>query len=227
MAEDQWNRLPPTALNIKSNTSTFIARWAASGAAERANAQSFITELCALLSLEPTQPKTPDESDNAYVFEKTIPSTSGNKNFIDCYKRGHFVLESKQGADADTREAALSLSGEQQRAQRKTGHGQRGSKAWDTAMDKARAQAEKYVRSLPRQELTDGGRPPFIMVVDVATASHCTPTGAAPAGIMCLSLIRLLTASRSPTCNWNPSRSACKLWGPTRSASTRVGAAQK
>lgn len=167
MTEDQWNRLPPTALNIKSNTSTFIARWAASGAAERANAQSFITELCALLSLEPPQPKTPDESDNVYVFEKTIPSTSGNKNFIDCYKRGHFVLESKQGADADTREAALSLSGEQQRAQRKTGHGQRGSKAWDTAMDKARAQAEKYVRSLPRQELTDGGRPPFIMVVDV------------------------------------------------------------
>ncbi len=109
-----------------------------------------------------------DENDNAYVSRKNEPTAvTGSKNFIDCYKRGHFVLESKQGADADTREAALSQSAEQQRAQRKTGHGQRGTKTWDTAMEKARAQAEKYARSLPREELSDGGRPPFLMVVDV------------------------------------------------------------
>ncbi|MEO6758254.1 MAG: type IIL restriction-modification enzyme MmeI, partial [Saprospiraceae bacterium] len=151
----------------QSATTTFLTRWSASGAAERANAQSFVTELCALLGLEPPQPKTPDESANAYVFEKTIPGGEGSKNFIDCYKRGHFVLEAKQGADADTSAAPLSLTGEQQRAQRKTGHGQRGTKAWDTAMEKARAQAEKYARSLPREELSEGGRPPFLLVVDV------------------------------------------------------------
>ena len=145
----------------------FLTRWSASGAAERANAQSFVTELCNLLGVEPPRPKTPDEAANAYVFEKTIPGTTGSKNFIDCYKRGHFVLEAKQGADADHSEAQLSQLGQQQRAQRKTGHGQRGTKAWDIAMEKARAQAEKYARSLPREELTAGGRPPFLLVVDV------------------------------------------------------------
>lgn len=154
-------------MEIQPTIATFLSRWAASGAAERANAQSFVSELCTLLGVEPPHPKTPDESANAYVFEKTIPGGTASKNFIDCYKRGHFVLESKQGADADTNAAPLSLAGEQQRAQRKTGHGQRGTKAWDTAMEKARAQAEKYVRSLPREELSDGGRPPFLMVVDV------------------------------------------------------------
>gem|GEM_PF-5193883 len=55
-----------------------IIRWSASGAAERANAQSFITELCALLGVEPPRPKTPDEAANAYVFEKTISGSSGS-----------------------------------------------------------------------------------------------------------------------------------------------------
>lgn len=158
---------PARLLSQPTDVSAFISRWSASGAAERANAQSFVAELCTLLGVEPPRPKTGDEPTNAYVFEKTIPAVTGSKNFIDCYKRGHFVLESKQGADADTREAPLSSSGEQQRAQRKTGHGQRGTKTWDTAMEKARAQAEKYARSLPREELSDGGRPPFLMVVDV------------------------------------------------------------
>jgi hypothetical protein len=145
----------------------FIARWAASGAAERANAQAFVIELCALLGVETPQPKTPDEAANAYVFEKTVPAVSGNKNFIDCYKRSCFVLEAKQGADADAGPAPLSLAGAQRRAQRKAGHGLRGAKAWDTAMEKARAQAEKYARSLPPEELADGGRPPFLIVADV------------------------------------------------------------
>jgi hypothetical protein len=104
---------------------TFIAKWAASGAAERANAQLFVAELCALLGLDPPQPKTPDESANAYVFEKTIPGAGGNRNFIDCYKRGCFVLESKQGADADTGAAPLSEAGEQRRARRCGGAGRR------------------------------------------------------------------------------------------------------
>ncbi|MCY7328684.1 MAG: hypothetical protein LH618_09065 [Saprospiraceae bacterium] len=61
-----------------SAISAFLTRWSASGAAERANAQSFMTELCALLGVEPPRTKTPDEAANAYVFEKTIPGSSGS-----------------------------------------------------------------------------------------------------------------------------------------------------
>lgn len=59
---------------------TFLAKWAASGAAERANAQLFVAELCTLLQVDPPQPKTPDESANTYVFEKTIPGAGNSKN---------------------------------------------------------------------------------------------------------------------------------------------------
>jgi hypothetical protein len=52
----------------------FITKWQASGAAERANAHLFISELCGLLDVKPPEPKTPDEHRNAYVFEKTIPA---------------------------------------------------------------------------------------------------------------------------------------------------------
>jgi hypothetical protein len=72
-------------------TYAFIAKWAASGTAERANVQLFVADRCALIGVEAPQPKTPDEHANAYVFEKTIPGPNGAGNFIDCYKRGCFV----------------------------------------------------------------------------------------------------------------------------------------
>jgi len=150
-----------------TTTAAFIAKWAASGAAERANAQLFVAELCALLGVDAPQPKTPDEQANAYVFEKTIPGAGGNKNFIDCYKRGFFVLEAKQGADAAGDDIPLSEAGEQRLARRKTGHGQRGTAAWDTAMERARKQAENYARRLPPEEIAGQGRPPFLLVADV------------------------------------------------------------
>ena len=97
----------------------FIAKWAASGAAERANAQAFLLDLCQVLEVEPPLPKTPEEAANAYVFEKTVPAIAGSsKNFIDCYKRGHFVLEAKQGADAASGSTPLSAAAEAQRANR-------------------------------------------------------------------------------------------------------------
>ena len=102
----------------------FIQKWTPSGAAERANAQAFLIELCQLLGVEAPQPKLPDEAANAYVFEKTIPAPGGSSNFIDCYKRGCFVLETKQGADRQ-RAAALSAEGQARQSKRKTGHGQR------------------------------------------------------------------------------------------------------
>ena len=143
----------------------FITKWESSGAAERANEQAFIIDLCAILGVEPPDPKRNDEAANAYVFQKTIPGAADSSNFIDCYKRGHFVLESKQGADKEDG-APLSAEGEARRRKLKTGHGIRGTGGWDTAMLKAHAQAQRYARALPKEEIADG-RPPFVLVVDV------------------------------------------------------------
>ncbi len=76
---------------------TFITRWAASGAAERANYQLFLSELCDLLGVERPRPATADPAANAYVFEKPVPLAHGTTGFIDLYRRGCFVLEAKQG----------------------------------------------------------------------------------------------------------------------------------
>jgi hypothetical protein len=35
--------------------------------------------------------------------------------------------------------------------------------AWDTAMERARKQAENYARRRPSEELVNGGRPPFLL----------------------------------------------------------------
>ena len=144
----------------------FIKRWELSAASERANYQLFLTELCAVLEVDPPQPAGADDALNAYVFEKSVrfPNRDGSVSLgrIDLYKRGHFVLEAKQGAnDGDA----------------KSGHGIRGSEGWDQSMVRAKNQAERYVRALPAAE----GRPPFLLVVDVGHAieiySEFTRTG--------------------------------------------------
>ena len=76
----------------------FIARWAASGAAERANFQTFANELCDLLGVEKPLPAGGDAAADAYVFEKPVPLPHGTTGFIDLYRRGCFVLEAKQGS---------------------------------------------------------------------------------------------------------------------------------
>ncbi|MHB8764597.1 MAG: type IIL restriction-modification enzyme MmeI [Deferrisomatales bacterium] len=81
----------------------FITRWRASGAAERANYQLFLSELCDVLQVPRPDPAAPDEEGNAYVFEKTVrfanPDGTESLGRIDLYRRGCFVLEAKQGAD--------------------------------------------------------------------------------------------------------------------------------
>lgn len=120
----------------------FIARWSAAGGSERANYQLFIGELCALLGVEPPQPAQEDAGANAYCFERRVVFRHGDgsssSGFIDCYRRGAFVLEAKK---------------------LKPG----GARSFDDALMRARAQAEGYARALPADE----GRPPFLVVVDV------------------------------------------------------------
>ncbi|PHI19216.1 SAM-dependent methyltransferase [Lewinellaceae bacterium SD302] len=147
--------------------STFLQKWSASGAAESSNAQSFTNDLCDLIGVAKPDPTRPDDSQNTYVFEKSVVGRNGNVKKIDCYKRGHFILENKQGAGPATEEKALSSVGQARQRARKTGHGKRGTRSWDTAMEKARRQAENYARLLAGDEIAGGGRPPFIMVADV------------------------------------------------------------
>jgi hypothetical protein len=154
-----------TATDSTAKLQAFLTKWEASGAAERANAQLFLAELCDVLGVDRPEPKTPDERANAYVFEKVLLTSTGSSNFVDLYKRGCFVLETKQGADKDSG-TTFSAEGEQRRKDRKIGHGIRGTKGWDVAMERAKEQAQRYARALPREEVAEG-RPPFLVVVDV------------------------------------------------------------
>jgi hypothetical protein len=75
----------------------FIARWQESGAAERANYQLFLSELCDVLDVPRPDPTTPDAAGNAYVFEKSVPLPHGSIGRIDLYRRGCFRVGSETG----------------------------------------------------------------------------------------------------------------------------------
>ncbi len=125
----------------------FIDRWTRASGSERANYQLFITDLCALLALPQPEPASEDTRDNAYVFERRVTFAHGDGShtpgYIDCYRRGTFVLEAKK--------VRAGRSGETL------------TRGFDDALMRARNQAEGYARALPAGE----GRPPFVLVVDV------------------------------------------------------------
>ncbi len=141
----------------------FITRWENSGAAERANYALFLSELCQLLDLPLPDPTSPDNSQNAYVFERAItrrnPDGSSTTNYIDLYRRHSFLLETKQGYDAPAPVSALNPSP----SSLKTGHGKRGTAAFDRALERAYHQGRAYITSLPPEE----GRPPFLIICDI------------------------------------------------------------
>jgi hypothetical protein len=118
----------------------FIAKWRGVTASELSTAQSFVSDLCDLLGV-PRPHATPEQD---YMFERPITFAHGDGSTspgrVDCYKRGHFVWESKKLKVAKTV-----------------------TQAFDEALLKARQQAENYARALPASE----GRPPFVVVVDV------------------------------------------------------------
>lgn len=127
--------------NAHDHALDFIARWAGTTASELATAQSFVIDLCALLGVDKPHP-TPEQT---YMFERPVTFAHGDGSTsagrIDCYKRGHFVLEAKKLKAA--------------------GH----TKGFDDGLLRARSQGEAYARALPAAE----GRPPFVLVVDVGT----------------------------------------------------------
>jgi len=159
--------MPTESQNPEQTVQHFISRWEKSGAAERANCQIFLTELCSLIGVPPPDPATPDTNLNAYVFERAVNFDHGDgavgTGRIDLYKRGCFVLEAKQGSDPLAAGKPLSSTVREAQARLKKGTARRGTAAWDDAMLRARGQAEQYIRALPAEE----GRPPFLVVVDV------------------------------------------------------------
>ncbi len=135
LAPSTDNALPP------ADATAFIQRWQGVTASELATAQSFVIDLCELLGVAKPHPTAAQD----YMFERPITfqhgdgSTSAGR--IDCYRRGHFVLEAKKLKAA--------------------GH----TKGFDDGLLRARSQGEGYARALPAGE----GRPPFVLVVDVGT----------------------------------------------------------
>lgn len=121
----------------------FIKEWDGVVGSERSNAQIFVNDLCEMLGLDKPKKAIQNHSENAYVFERYLKEhdaeAKASNRFIDCYRRGCFVLEAK----------SVQINRESQGAQ--------------IALKGAHAQAQNYARSLPASE----GRPPFLIIVDV------------------------------------------------------------
>ncbi len=142
------NPTDPAAADSLS-TAAFIARWRGVSASELSTAQSFVIGLCDWLGV--AQPHaTPAQDD---LFERPITFLHGNGSSsagrIDCYKRGHFVLEAKK---------------------LKAGSHTQG---FDDGLLRARSQAEAYARALPAAE----GRPAFVALAATfaALSAHADP----------------------------------------------------
>ncbi len=122
-----------------SDITNFIERWATSSAAERANYQILLTELCDVLEVSRPEPTKINEDDNAYVFEKAVTFHHGDGTSsterIDLYKRGCFVLEAKQGSDQNN-QPQRELIPKTKRPRR--GTAVRGTQSWNEAMMAAR-----------------------------------------------------------------------------------------
>ena len=127
-----------------------VDRWKASQASEKANAQSFIGDLCDALGVERPRPATGGDGDD-YVYERPVRLPHEERatvGFMDAYKRGAFVLEAKQGSTATSV---------------RLGTAKRGTPQWTQAMQDARGQALGYARVLAEPV-------PFLIVTDVG---HC------------------------------------------------------
>lgn len=140
----------------------FIARWSEATISERSHYQTFISQLCALIGVP-----APDEErvgDLGYCFERQVrfehDDGRSHSGYIDCYKRGCFVLEAKQ---SEKRGAGGVLDPAPHLA-KLAGRGRRRSPPSASALDRimldAKRQAENYAWALDEW-------PPFIVVVDV------------------------------------------------------------
>src|SRR5579863_955027 len=150
----------------------FIAHWSQTGGSELANTQSFINELSHVLGVDAPAGSRTHDIHNDYVFERRVfqDNGDGTQSFgrIDCYKRDCFILEAKQGSEADRAAAErgeddLDFFGQTASTRVKRGTARRGTPGWAKAMVQAKGQAERYAKALP----VDHGWPPFLLVADI------------------------------------------------------------
>lgn len=143
----------------------FIAHWADVPISERAQYQTFIIQLCRIIGA----PAPDDErmGDLDYCFERPVrfllEDGSSHPGYIDCAKRGCFVLEAKQSLkrrDGGPLDPAVQLA-RFVRPSRKGGAPS--PDALDRLMRAAKRQAENYAKALDEW-------PPFLVVVDVGRA---------------------------------------------------------
>jgi hypothetical protein len=127
---------------------------------------------CQLIGAAEPDAATSVPENDAYRFERPVtfhhPDGHTSSGFIDLYKRNCFVLEAKQGDNQKGISDTPLWSGQGSsivaaKPKTKTGTAVRGTKGWDDAMVRARAQAESYAKALPTHE----GWPPFLNVTDV------------------------------------------------------------
>ena len=128
--------------------------------AERANCQSFLSELCDLLGVP--RPDPASGGTGPYRFERNVihheVDGSSSTRRIDLYRRGCFVCEAKQGGSPHRQSSLVRpISEAEHRAN------VRHTPAWVRHMQQAKGQAEGYARDLPTSE----GWPPFLIVCDV------------------------------------------------------------
>jgi hypothetical protein len=146
----------------------FISRWEKSGGSEKANYALFLTELCdEILHVPHPDPAGTDTAQNLYVFERAVTHKDADgatsTGFIDLYKSGCFLLETKQGTFSKATQQGTLLDFIPSKTVHKSGHGKRGTAAFDKVLQRAYNQARKYITALPAAE----GRPPFLIVCDV------------------------------------------------------------
>ena len=129
---------------------TFIHKWEDSEGNERANYQTFFGDFCLTLGVTPPPPKGNVMGD-PYCFDKDIKFFSSDKaestRFADFYKEGCFLIEAKQGSQASGK-----------------GHGKRGTKVYQDAMQKAFNQAKSYAYNRML-----GAMPPFLITCDIGS----------------------------------------------------------
>ena len=128
----------------RNRLEALIAEASASGGSERANYQLFVVRLCEALGLEAPDMAREQNSLNDYVFERRVefkhPDGSRTHGWIDCYKRGSFILEAKQSAKRQVKRpdpGQMALLPEDA-GQLMAGHAKRGSRGWDQVMLAAR-----------------------------------------------------------------------------------------
>lgn len=140
----------------------FISHWAAAPISERAQYQTFIIQLCRLIGA----PAPDDErvGDMDYCFERPVrfvhDDGSSHAGYIDCAKRGCFVLEAKQSSkrrNGGPMDPAVQLARFVKTSRKPRGPG---PEPVERLMRAAKRQAENYAKALDEW-------PPFLVIVDV------------------------------------------------------------